>query len=152
MNSNQSIENIVKVYIKDIISHYVIHDTPPNNIPKLIHTYTKNFINIFEKNKQSLMDIDPNHDNYQNIVQQFMDAFEILSTDHINDKKFLKDKIILCLDEIIENNLILNIEEGICCFCGGECNPMSQSCGFCARGLSGIAVGIPVPKHLKHFL
>ena len=21
-----------------------------------------------------------------------------------------------------------------CCFCGEECNPMSQSCGKCARG------------------
>lgn len=22
-----------------------------------------------------------------------------------------------------------------CCFCGNECNPMSQCCGRCARGL-----------------
>ena len=24
-------------------------------------------------------------------------------------------------------------EYGVCCFCNGECNPCSQSCGICAR-------------------
>ena len=43
-------------------------------------------------------------------------------------------------------------DEGVCCFCGFECNPMSQSCGSCARGLSGAAIGLPVPKHLKKYI
>ena len=25
---------------------------------------------------------------------------------------------------------------GICCFCNNDCNPLSQSCGSCARSLS----------------
>jgi hypothetical protein len=25
-------------------------------------------------------------------------------------------------------------DEGVCCMCGGECNPASQACGGCARG------------------
>lgn len=41
---------------------------------------------------------------------------------------------------------------GICCFCGFECNPLSQSCGSCARGISGIALGIPVPPHMREFI
>lgn len=41
---------------------------------------------------------------------------------------------------------------GTCCFCQGECNPMSQSCGRCSRGLSGSALGLPVPEHLRQFL
>jgi hypothetical protein len=40
-------------------------------------------------------------------------------------------------------------DEGICCYCGYECNPFSQSCGTCSRGLSGVAIGIPVPEYLK---
>lgn len=41
---------------------------------------------------------------------------------------------------------------GICCFCGYECNPLSQSCGSCARCISGAAFGIPVPEYLKKFI
>lgn len=41
---------------------------------------------------------------------------------------------------------------GTCCFCGFECNPLSQSCGSCARGISGAAIGLPVPDHLKKFV
>lgn len=44
----------------------------------------------------------------------------------------------------------LNI--GICCFCGFECNPLSQSCGSCARGISCVALGIPVPSHIRDFV
>lgn len=41
---------------------------------------------------------------------------------------------------------------GTCCFCGFECNPLSQSCGSCTRGISGAAIGLPVPDHLKKFV
>jgi predicted secreted acid phosphatase len=46
-------------------------------------------------------------------------------------------------------------ERGKCCFCGGECNPYSQSCGMCSRTLTGYAMGwnsLPpylFPKHIK---
>lgn len=43
-------------------------------------------------------------------------------------------------------------EMGQCCFCGFECNPLSQSCGACSRGLSGVAVGIPIPDHLQEYI
>ena len=31
-----------------------------------------------------------------------------------------------------------NVDNNInkCCFCDNECNPLSQSCGFCARFIS----------------
>lgn len=41
------------------------------------------------------------------------------------------------------------LDIGTCCFCGFECNPLSQSCVSCARGISGAAIGLPVPDHLK---
>ena len=41
---------------------------------------------------------------------------------------------------------------GKCCFCGDECNSLSQSCGSCSRGISGAVFGLPVPEHLKKFL
>lgn len=44
----------------------------------------------------------------------------------------------------------LNI--GVCCFCGFECNPLSQSCGLCARSISGIALGIPIPPYMRDFV
>jgi len=44
------------------------------------------------------------------------------------------------------------MEIGECCFCGGDCNPMSQSCGMCSRGISGAAIGIPVPEYLKKYV
>jgi len=30
---------------------------------------------------------------------------------------------------------------GKCCFCNNDCNPMSQSCGRCARQVTGYALG-----------
>lgn len=63
------------------------------------------------------------------------------------------------IDEIIEAGSETDEEEpqedmgiGKCCFCGDDCNPMSQSCGSCARGMSGAVLGLPVPEYLKQFL
>lgn len=40
---------------------------------------------------------------------------------------------------------------GICCFCNGECNPCSQSCGRCMRALTGFSLGWnPLPDHLQY--
>jgi hypothetical protein len=41
---------------------------------------------------------------------------------------------------------------GKCRYCKEECNPMSQSCGACVRGLSGAVIGLPVPDHLQKFI
>jgi hypothetical protein len=39
---------------------------------------------------------------------------------------------------------------GTCCFCEGECNPMSQSCGVCARKMTGWSIGMnKIPSYLK---
>ena len=36
---------------------------------------------------------------------------------------------------------------GICFVCGDECNPSSQTCGMCARQLTGFSLGWnPYPK------
>lgn len=40
---------------------------------------------------------------------------------------------------------------GICCFCGDGCNPNGQSCGRCARALTGFTLGWnPLPDHMKY--
>lgn len=39
-----------------------------------------------------------------------------------------------------------------CCFCGGECNQMSQLCGSCSRGIVGGCIPIRPPVHLKKYL
>ena len=40
-----------------------------------------------------------------------------------------------------EESFFADWEEGTCCFCGDACNPMSQSCGYCARRLTMRAMG-----------
>jgi hypothetical protein len=48
----------------------------------------------------------------------------------------------------MENN---NEEVGKCCFCGFGCNPCSQSCGGCARIITGHALGWNnLPPYLKY--
>ena len=42
-------------------------------------------------------------------------------------------------------------EYGTCCYCNGDCNILSQSCGLCSRGLSGQIFGFEVPSHLQKF-
>ena len=45
----------------------------------------------------------------------------------------------------------MNEEYGTCCYCGGFCNQLSQSCGQCSRTLTGYAIGInPLPTHLEY--
>ena len=40
------------------------------------------------------------------------------------------------------DNLEPNVwEDGVCCFCSGPCNPLSQSCGTCSRQITGWSVG-----------
>jgi len=47
--------------------------------------------------------------------------------------------------------MIQNEEIGICCFCGEGCNPSSQSCGRCARTLTGFSLGWNVlPSYLQN--
>ena len=42
------------------------------------------------------------------------------------------------------------VEIGICCFCGYDCNIHSQSCGSCSRSLSGYSIGINnLPNYLE---
>jgi hypothetical protein len=42
---------------------------------------------------------------------------------------------------------------GVCCFCGFECNPLSQSCGTCARNINGYQLGLSltIPKYIKQY-
>ena len=47
---------------------------------------------------------------------------------------------------------IYQLDKGICCFCANVCNPLSQSCGYCSRGISEAAIGLPVPIHLRKYI
>jgi hypothetical protein len=48
-------------------------------------------------------------------------------------RRILKGKSYCC----VHNKALFDtLNIGICCFCGNECNPCSQSCGRCARQLS----------------
>jgi len=40
--------------------------------------------------------------------------------------------------EPVENNFPV----GVCCFCGEECNFLSQSCGICVRKVNGYYLGL----------
>ena len=69
--------------------------------------------------------------------------------------EILKDEECVCGidsdDSQLHNNEHKKEFVGECCFCGDQCNPLSQSCGSCSRGISGSAIGIPIPEHLKLF-
>jgi hypothetical protein len=81
-------------------------------------------------------------------------------------KKQSKDILEKCVNDILKacglytndeiDAIVAQAQEdmgiGKCCFCGDDCNPMSQSCGSCARGMSGAVLGLPVPEYLKQFL
>jgi hypothetical protein len=54
--------------------------------------------------------------------------------------------------QVSDDNYIYDMDIGKCCFCNDECNPMSQSCGSCMRGLSVTALGIHVPGNLQKFM
>jgi hypothetical protein len=70
-------------------------------------------------------------------------------------KEFTVDDIIiteLSDDSSSETEETHELDVGECCFCGRECNPMSQSCGYCARGISGAVIGLAVPYELQKFI
>jgi len=53
------------------------------------------------------------------------------------------------MDSYNENYLM---EIGVCCFCGLDCNFLSQSCGSCSRSLSVCSIGLnDVPNHLEEY-
>lgn len=65
-----------------------------------------------------------------NISSNKRNKNEIIDDNDVNNKKKMKT------GKVTDNNeydIFLKQEEGICCFCGFECNIMSQSCGRCAR-------------------
>jgi hypothetical protein len=53
---------------------------------------------------------------------------EVLSHQQIEPKQYE--------DKEIEPKQYEDKERGTCCFCGDDCNPYSQSCGYCSRQLS----------------
>lgn len=82
-----------------------------------------------ESNKRNNESIDDNGKNKKK-------KFNISSNDEEkNEKKIDND---LENQENIDKNMDFNYDdykqiEGICCYCGYECNILSQSCGKCAR-------------------
>lgn len=75
--------------------------------------------------------------------------------DNIVNRSLLEiDEVNKSLVDIVDeqNETCNELSVGECCFCGGECNPMSQSCGYCSRGISGVAIGLTVPYELRKFV
>ncbi len=53
----------------------------------------------------------------------------------MSQNEYIDDKSFDIFDvERDEDVFVKNWGEGICCFCGDECNPMSQDCGCWRRG------------------
>tara|TARA_B110000908_G_C10171940_1_gene411300 strand:- start:430 stop:930 length:501 start_codon:yes stop_codon:yes gene_type:complete len=166
MTSKQKIETLFKVCIDKIILYCLSHKIDyryestddskldVDSVSELLDVYTEKFMTVFETNHDVLTYEYPDVDEYQDAVSEFVDRIGISSAMHYGNRKNVENMITTCLSEIklLFRKKKEEIKAGVCCFCKGDCNPMSQSCGQCARGISGAAIGIPVPYHLKKFL
>jgi hypothetical protein len=160
MDSQEKVEKVFKNCVEKILIYCITqrvdfrssntydNNLNPDCIDQLINIYTDRYVKIYKK----YFTYDLTEDKYRYVMNKFIRKIGIvrIMCDYNSDniEKIIKDSI----DKL--RNSISNFDEevGTCCFCQGECNYMSQSCGQCARGLSGIALGIPVPKHLEKFL
>ena len=107
---------------------------------------TLNPSELYHMNSMDLSNNNKSNDN-NSIDNNSIDNNSILTNDTINlstDNDYIecnstqkrKNNII---DDDYNKKKKINTDEydkyieGICCFCGNECNEMSQSCGKCAR-------------------
>jgi hypothetical protein len=126
-----------------------------DSINDLINLYVYRFMDVFNKHETNLLDNNLNEFEWQEIIDEFLNCIGLTSAMQSDNADGLYETIRICVSDI--RKLYPKheyIEEcvGTCCFCKGECNPMSQSCGSCARGLSGAVLGIPVPEDLKQYM
>lgn len=94
------------------------------NISNTLNTSDNENITITTLDEKNVDDIKTT-----NISSNKRNNNEIIDDKDDNNKKKMKT------DGVIDSNEydIFLQQEGICCFCGFECNIMSQSCGRCAR-------------------
>lgn len=99
-----------------------------DSIDQLIDIYTDGYVKIYKKYFRYNID----EDNYTNIMNKFIRKIGIVRIMYDNNRDDIEKIIKKSINQLTNN--ISNLEVGTCCFCQGECNPMSQSCGQCARG------------------
>lgn len=152
----QKMEAIYKTIISTCIEEIIIYCSEQKidytrSTPGICNRFLKVYNN--EYNSEETITIDglttlSGNDPYcGRDINKYINSIGIDNKIHKDNKIFIENMLMKCLTRLDNQE-----EIGICCFCEGECNPMSQSCGSCARGLSGVAIGIPVPPHLRKFL
>lgn len=100
-----------------------------DSIEQLIDIYTNRYVKIYKKYCRYNL----TKDNYTNTMNKFMRKIGIVRIMYDNNHNDIEKIIEKSINQLRNN--ISNFEVGTCYFCQGECNPMSQSCGKCARGV-----------------
>lgn len=159
MDLEKKIKDVISSYIEEILLHSLTtsidyryrsdaEKTSTFTLSDLIQVYTQRFYDTFEQNKA-----ESNIDNMSEILKEFKGHIGIISAMHLNDQDDIETMIENCINDVRDiYSPPEPIDVGTCCFCNGDCNPLSQSCGRCARGLSGGALGLPVPDDLKKYI
>lgn len=118
--------------------------------------YYDRFCRIFDHYHTTIME--EKESKWTPVLQKMMECIPILAAIPNENRNNIENMIRITLHDEKHNEIKANSppdpilsDIGICCYCGDECNPLSQSCGACARGLSGRAFGFKVPEHLKKF-
>lgn len=148
-------------------SYMDTHIKPSLN--KVINTYNDMFMDVFNLNIQSLLI----NDISDKLLLELSDCIGLPHTIQPENKTYIYTEMRCMLKQAgniykeyitpecdttdkstddMYDDMYDGMGLGNCCYCNEYCNPHSQSCGRCARGLSGIAVGLPVPKNLEKFV
>ena len=160
-------KQLFKICIDKIIAYCLTHKLSFDNcqsveekenissLEDLKKLYLSRFLNIFEKHKESILNSLWN----SSTLLEFIECISILSAlkdDSLEKVHILISDTLFALYDLHEDEDANDPRDemciGTCCICKGECNLMSQSCGSCARGLSGVALGLPTPDHILEFL
>lgn len=92
-------------------------------------------IDLNFQNQHSILENNGQYSKYllEKIVTEIYSSLDLLETfDHITREE--KWEIIHRFQERLDfDDLVLDEEIGICCCCGNQCNPNSQTCGVCPR-------------------
>lgn len=159
MDSEENVKRVFRKCVEKILIYSITqkvefrssntYDNKLNtdSIDQLIDIYTDGYVKIYKKYFRYNL----SEEKYTDVMNKFIRKIGIVRIMYDNNRDDIEKIIEKSINQLRNN--ISNLEEvGTCCFCQGECNPMSQSCGQCARGVSGIALGIYSPKHLEQFM
>jgi hypothetical protein len=152
INYDKNVRSILKECLNDIKECLNDVEEQHSSTQNYLST-TVDFMFIYEKHKRVITSCEID----ESIIDDFLNVFESYSYNKKDDIKIIITDSLTTIynlkyEDEDEDEYEYDEDIGTCCFCGDECNQMSQSCGSCARGLSGIAIGLPVPEHLIEFL